>query len=299
MSERAFKVLGGFFMLLVLLSICNKRDRQMSYRAPRAADQYNVNVQTIVSAGDGLNLTAVGELLKKAKDAEELEHLLNSANNGVNNLDLDEDGSVDYIYVTEYGDDRVKGFSLTTQPKPGETQEIATIEVEKSGSQAQVQIQGNQQIYGQNQYYHSSFGLTDFLILSWLFRPHPMYMSPWGYGHYPTYYSRPATRPYSSYSRDMRRSTSGSGFRSSRQSRVRSSVKSPNAGRSASSIKAPLKNPTTAQKQFQARNPSKQVKSGGFGRSTNRTTSRSSTTRSRSVRRSAPSRSRSFSGGGK
>lgn len=299
MSERAFKVLGGFFMLLVLLSICNKRDRQMSYRTPRAADQYNVNVQTVVSASEGLNLAAVGELLKQAKDAEEFERLLNSANNGVNNLDLDEDGAVDYINVTEYGDSRVKGFSLTTQPKPGETQEVATIEIEKAGGQAQVQIQGNQQIYGQNQYYHSSFGLTDLLILSWMFRPHPMYASPWGYGRYPTYYSRRATRPYSSYSRDMRRTTQGSTFNSSSRSQVRSSVKSPNAGKSASSIKAPLKNPTATQKQFQARNPSKQAKSGGFGRSTNRTTSRSTTTRSSSVRRTAPSRSRSFSGGGK
>jgi len=297
-SERAFKVLGGFFMLLVLLSICNKRDRQMSSRTPAAA-RYDVTVQTAVSASEGLNLAAVGELLKKAKDAQELERLLNSANNGVNNLDLDEDGSVDYIYVTEYGDNRVKGFSLTTQPKPGETQEIATIEIEKAGSEAQVQIQGNQQIYGQNQYYRSSFGLTDFLILSWLFRPHPLYASPWGYGRYPSYYSRPRTRASNDYNRDMRRATRGSTFSSSSRSQISSSAKSPNAGKSASSIKAPLKNPTSAQKQFQARNPSRQVRSGGFGRSTNRATSRSTTTRSTSVRRSAPSRSRSFSGGGK
>ncbi len=297
MNERAFKVLGGFFMLLVLLSICNKRDRQTSVRSA-APDQYNVNVQTIVSAAEGLNLAAVGDLLKQAKDAETFERLLNSADNGVNNLDLNEDGVVDYIHVTEYGDERIKGFSLTTQPSPGETQEVATIEIEKVGSDAQVQIKGNEQIYGRDHYYHSHFGLTDMLILGWLFRPHPMYMSPWGYGSYPSYYSRPATRPYGDYQSRVRRS--GSSFTSSTRSRVSSSVKSPHAGKAATSIKAPLKNPTASQKQFQARNPSKQVKSGGFGRSTRRsTTSRSTTTRSTSVRRSAPSRSRSFSGGGK
>lgn len=297
MNEKAFKVLGGFFLLLVLLSICNKRDRQPSSRPAASSDQYNVNVQTVVSASEGLNLAAVGDLLKDAKDAETFERLLNSADNGVNNLDLDEDGVVDYIHVTEYGDDRVKGFSLTTQPGPGETQEVATIEVEKVGSDAQVQIQGNEQIYGQNHYHHSRFGLTDMLILGWMFSPHRMYGSPWGYGSYPQYYSRPATRSQSDYQRSSR---SGSSYTSSNSSRMSSSAKSPNAGKSATSVKAPLKNPTSAQKQFQARNPSKQAGSGGFGRSTNQSTpSRSTTTRSSTVRRSAPSRSRSFSSGGK
>ena len=300
MNEKAFKVLGGFFLLLVVLSICNKRDRQPSSRQAAVSDQYNVNVQTVVSAADGLNLAAVGDLLQKAKDGETFERLLNSANNGVNNLDLDEDGTVDYIYVTEYGDERVKGFSLTTQPKAGETQEVATIEVEKSGSNAQVQIQGNEQMYGRNHYHHSSFGLTDMLILGWMFSPRRAYASPWGYGSYPPNYSRSAARSNSDYQSSVRRSTSGSSYNSSTQSRVNSNTKSPNAGKSAASVKAPLKNPTTAQKQFQARNPSKQTTSGGFGRSTNKSsTSRSTTTRSSSVRRSAPSRSRSFSGGGK
>ncbi len=295
MNEKAFKVLGGFFLLLVLLSICNKSDRRSRYTS---AEQYDVTVQTIIPASEGLNLIAVGELLKKAKDAEEFERLLNSPDNGVNNLDLNEDGKVDYIYVTEYGDDRVKGFSLTTQPAPGETQEVATIEIEKSGSDANVQIRGNEQIYGQNNYYHSRFGLTDMLILGWLFRPHSLYASPWGYGRYPSYYRQPSVRPYNDYRRNVSRTTGGSSFTSSTRSSVSSTVKSPNAGKSAASIKAPLKNPTSSQKQFQARNPSKQVKSSGFGRAKSRSASKS-VTRSSSVRRSAPSRSRSFSGGGK
>ncbi len=296
MNEKALKILGGFFLLIVVMSICSKRNRTDSYMTQTRGDRYDVNVQTMVPASEGLDLKAVGSLLKEAETGKEFETLLNSPDNSVNNLDLDEDGKIDYIYVTEYGSEQVKGFSLTTQPTPGETQEIATIEVEKvSDSQAQVEIQGNEQIYGQNHYYRSSFGLTDFLIMSWLFSPRPLYASPWGYNSYPPNYAPRPTRPYSDYQRDMNRRTRGSAFSSASNSRVGSNVRSPNAGKAASTIKAPLKNPTASQRQFQARNPSQQVRSGGFGRSSQS----QSTTRSSTVRRSAPSRSGGFSRGGK
>lgn len=295
MNEKALKVLGGFFIVVVLLSICNKREPRYGSGSARQ-ENYNVNVQTVITADEGLNLVAVGELLKKAKDGAEFEKLLNSPNNGVNNLDLNEDGQVDYISVTEYGDSRVKGFSLTTEPAPGETQEVATIEVEKAGDQANVQIQGNERLYGQNHYHHSSFGLMDFVILSWLFQPRPLFASPYGYNNYPGGYRPYSTQPYQSYQRDMRSTTRNSTFSQSGRSTLGSNVNSPNAGKNATSVKAPLKNPSTSQKAFQQRNPSKQIRSGGFGRSSS-STSRSTT--SSSVRRSAPSRSGSMSRGGK
>lgn len=293
MNENVFKVLGGFFIVLVLMSLCSKRDRSV----PRAAgDQYNVNVQTIVPASEGLDLKAVGELLKKADTAEEFEKLLNSPDEGVNNLDLNEDGKVDYIKVTEYGDDKVKGFSLTTEPAQGEEQEVATIEVEQvTDKEARMQIQGNEQIYGPNHFYHSSFGLMDMLILSYLFSSHTPFISPYGYGGYPGGYSPYSTRPINDYRRDVAGRTGSSTFQASQTRAVSSTVQSPNAGKAAKSVRAPLKNPTSSQRQFQAQNPSKQVRSGGFGRST---TSRSAT-QSRSVRQSPSRRSGGFSRGGK
>jgi len=268
--------------VVIIWSFCSRSEER--------PDSYNVEVQTIVPAAEGLDLKAVGELLKKADDAKSFEKLLNSKDEGINNLDLNEDGNVDYIFVTEYGNEKVKGFSLTVEPTPGETQEVATIEVEKTADgQADVQVQGNEQIYGTNHYYHSHFGLTDFLIMSYLFRPHSYYASPWHYGAYPGYYNRYSTVAPSGYNSRVR--NMGSGFRSTSSPVIQSSVNSPNSGKTAQSIRAPLKNPTSSQKAFQARNPSKQVRSGGFGRR--------STTRSPSVRSSSSSRSRSFSRGGK
>ena len=277
MSENIFKYLAIFFFIIVAWSFCSDPDE-------RANEYYDVNVQTLVPASDGLDLKAVGELLKKAKTAEELEQLLNSPAQGINNLDLDGDGNVDYISVSEYGSEKIKGFSLSTQPVSGETQELATIEVEKtSESEGQMQIRGNEQIYGRNHYYHSHFGFTDFLIMSYLFSPHRSYMSPWGYGAYPGYYSPYRTTSYNDYRNRTGRYTSGSSFNNRSSSSINSNVKSPNAGKSARSVRAPLKNPSSSQKSFQARSRTS-TRSGGFGRSS-------------SLRKSSSSRSGGFRSG--
>ncbi len=265
MNENLFKFLALFFFVIVVWSFCSEPERN---------EVYDVNVQTLVPASDGLDLKAVGALLKKAEDGEQFEKLLNSPEERVNNLDLNGDGQVDYIKVTEYGEGDVKGFSLTTEAAGGEEQELATIEVEKAGEQANVEIQGNEQIYGRNHYYHSSFGLGEMLLLGWMFSPHRAWVSPWGYGSYPGYYS-----PYSTWSQDRyrgRTSAMGQSYRSANSSTLSKSVTSPNAGKTASQVRAPLKNPTASQKQFQARSSSR-TRSGGFGRSSSglRSSSRS------------------------
>ncbi len=257
MNEKIFKGLAGIFIFLIAISF---------FWPGGGEKNYNVNVQTMVYAGDGLDLATIGTLLKKAKNAEDLEKLLNDPATGVNNLDLNEDGKVDYIKVTEYGSDQDNnnGFSLTVEPAPGEVQEIATIDIAKSGDKAEVEVRGNEQIYGQNHYYHSSFGITDMLFMYWLFRPHPMYMSPWGYGHYPGSY-----RPYSTVSHnEYRNRTAGKrDLKRASNSRIKNKATSPNAGKSAArGIKAPLKKPTRSQRSFQKRNPSKQMSRGAFGR---------------------------------
>lgn len=234
---------------------------------PAEKANYDVTVQTLSEAGEGLDLRAVGELVKKAENAEAFEKLLNAGSGGVNNLDLNEDGKVDYISVTEYGTDTVKGFSLTTQPAPGETQEIATIEIEKKDeASAAVNVKGNEGIYGRNNSYFGHFGITDMLLLGYLFRPHPLYASPWGFGSYPGGFRDYSTAPSSDYRNRMAAQSSSSGLKPASGSAIKSGISSPNAGKTATSIKAPLKNPTMAQKSFQQRNPSSQLKTGGFGR---------------------------------
>lgn len=279
MSKGTNLLFFGVFILVffAVFGGCGKNSNRNNY--------YNTNITVSQDASEDLDLQAVGEIMKTVADGEELEQKLNGTNPQINNLDLDENGTVDYITVTEYGSGNVKGFSLTTQLESGEEQEIATIEIEKDGEYANSEIRGNQHIYGHNHYYHSRFGVTDFILMSWLFSNRPLWHSPYHYGYYPTYY-----RSYGPLSHRVYRSqtapyrNSGTFSRSS-TSTLSHSVSSPNSGKNATSIKAPLKNPSQAQKSFQARNPSKKVGSGGFGQAT--------------VRKSSSSRTGSYRGGGK
>jgi hypothetical protein len=284
------KVGVGIFAVLIFVSSCSNCSRSNKYRSQST---YNVTVQQTVGsdAADGLDLQAVGNLVKRAEDAAMFERVLNDPDTGLNNLDLDENNQVDYIQVTEYGSGNLRGFSLTVDLSGGQTQEVATIEIEKSSDGAHIQTYGNSHIYGSNHYYHSRTSLTDVLIIGWLFSGNrSFYHSPWGYNRYPSYYNGYAPRSYDSYRRNVSNSTQGSSFSKGSASQLSSTATSPNAGKNATNIKAPLKSPSTAQKSFQARNPSKSVKSGGFGRSSKP---------SPSVRSSSSYRSGSSRGGGK
>lgn len=251
----------GIFIFLIISS--------MFTNCRRSKSNYDVTIQqTLVDdAASGLNLQAVGELVQTVKNAEAFERRLNDSSEGINNLDLDEDDQVDYIQVTEYGEGNMRGFSLTVDLAENETQEVATIEIEKTDdSRAHVQTYGNRSIYGSNHYYRSSFGLTDILIMGWLFGGNrPYYTSPWSYGRYPNYYRNYSPMPRRTYDRRMSTRTQSSRFKPASSSSIRSQVKSPNASKTANNIKAPLRNPTRSQKSFQARNPSKKIASGGFG----------------------------------
>lgn len=229
-------------------------------------------------ASDGLDLQAVLELAKKSQNAEALEKSLNQSG-GVNNLDLDEDGYADYIFVTEYGDGNNRGFSLTVKINDGtEEQEIATLEFVKEGNEVQSQVRGNEQIYGRNHYYHSRISLTDIILFNYLFSPHRAWSSPYYYGgSYPRY----RTVNYTTYRTRTSSYKQGAASRASTSSQVKSSSVSPNRNKSATSVKAKLKTPTTSQKSFQTRTTSK-VKSGGFGRSSGTTRSTSSSSGSTS-----------------
>lgn len=96
--------------------------------------------------GDNLNLQALGELVRRSANAQAIEGELNKPNS-INNLDLDGDGQVDYIKVTEYANGNTKGFSFTVELAGGQTQEVATVELQQGqGNQATMNIQGNQTV---------------------------------------------------------------------------------------------------------------------------------------------------------
>jgi len=243
---------------------------------------YNSSSTTVTvdaEAKSGLDLEAVTALVEKVENAEQLEKKLNEQN-GINNLDLNEDDKVDYISVTEYGDKDSYGFSLTVEPAEGEQQEIATIEITKENDKAKVHVSGNQHVYGHGHHFSSTHLIGGLLLYSYLSRPHPYYYSPWGWGRYPGYYSYYRPVPYNSYRSHTRSYVSTSKVTRSSTATSASKLTSPNKDKVANKgIKKSLSNPTKSQKSFQARNPSKATKSGGFGRTSSSRSSTSSSSR--------------------
>lgn len=266
---------------------------------PQATQFGDININARVQAADGLDLRAVGEAVKKVKSAEEFEQQLNQPG-GVNNLDLNEDGKVDFIHVTEYGAEGAgaRGFSLTVQPAVGETQEIATIEVEKPASEqqpAEVTVRGDPHVYGHGHHYQWQMPFASMLLASYLFRPHPFYVSPFHFGYYPSYYGvgYRAASPMRYASRT--RAALSTVQAPQRVSAGSSKLQSPNAGKTASrGVRASLRNPTRSQRSFQARSR-RASSSRGFARRAGNRAGRAAPAPRRAAR---PFRSRGFRRGG-
>lgn len=101
--------------------------------------------------GDNFSLEAALEEFKKAKNLEAFEKAINKEDNRVHNLDLNEDGDIDYISVNDHAEKDVHAIVLSAQVGKEETQDIAVIEIEKNGDEsAQLQIVGDVDLYGED-----------------------------------------------------------------------------------------------------------------------------------------------------
>ncbi len=101
--------------------------------------------------GDNFDLYGALELFKKADTPEAFEKAINSNDNEVNNLDLDGDGKVDYVKVMDKKDGDAHTLVLQVDVSESEKQDVAVIEVEKTGdNKAHVQIVGDEELYGKD-----------------------------------------------------------------------------------------------------------------------------------------------------
>ena len=151
--------------------------------------QEKINVVSSSSAaGEGLDLQAVGELFKEAETLEDFEQALNDPETGVNNLDLNEDGDVDYIRILEEAEGETRVIILQAALGEDEFQDVATIEVEKSAEDnVQMQVHGNAALYGPDVYYAPAVvHVHQWAMLGWLYRASwRPYRSVYYWGHYP------------------------------------------------------------------------------------------------------------------
>ena len=100
--------------------------------------------------GDNFSLQGALEMFKQASSPEDFEKLINTQNNNVNNLDLNGDGEIDYVKVVDKSGGNAHAFVLQVAVSETEDQDIAVIELEKTGdTTAILQIIGDEDIYGE------------------------------------------------------------------------------------------------------------------------------------------------------
>lgn len=115
-----------------------------------AQAQNESSVDSTGLPGDNFNLQGALAMFQKASSPEDFEKLLNAPDNHVNNLDLNGDGDIDYIRVIDNNDKDAHAFVLQAVISETESQDIAVIEIEKTGdTTAILQIIGDEDIYGE------------------------------------------------------------------------------------------------------------------------------------------------------
>lgn len=157
--------------------------------------------------GDQLDLKAVLNLFSSSNNLESFEKSLNEENKGINNLDLNADGETDYIMVEDIMDSTTHAIVLRVATSEKELQDVAVIEVEKTGNEtAQAQIIGDEELYGANYIIEAGDDDSDkeaaefqraiVVVNVWAwpcvrfvyaptYRP---YRSPWRWGYYPNWW---------------------------------------------------------------------------------------------------------------
>ncbi len=174
-----------------------------------------------------LDLNAVASLFGDSRDLYDFEKRLNDPYYQISNLDLNDDGYVDYLRVIETVDGSFHFIVIQAVIGNRRYQDIATIEVYKSYNQTYVQVVGNTYIYGPNYIVEPNYYYTpEIFKIFWQPRFYHAYRSSYRWRHYPSYYRPWRPIPVSYYHRHIRKHISHSNsYRYTKHRRARHSRK--------------------------------------------------------------------------
>ena len=277
------RLLSALLLTAFLLPACKSNDGTKTTQKNQTNTTKTVTVREKVA--EGLDLSLLPELVAEAKNAEELENLLNTSE--INNLDLNDDDEIDYLNVEEYREGADRGFLLYTDDE-GTRTELAQVLISQESETAAVSVNGNPEYYGNQGQYRSSFPVGQILLAGWLFnmaRPR-YYHPPYSAGRYPPSYR--SRRPVSSSLYRNRLRNSASSIRSrlnASTSRPTTTYKSTTTSKSGANTSAGTSNNNKSLKSTQgnAFNTTNKKRSAGSGSSSTGSNFGSSSSRSRST----------------
>ncbi len=175
--------------------------------------------------GDNLNLFAVMKLFQESPTLEVFERDLNNEDMRINNLDLDQNGRIDYIRVVDHADGSFHSIVLQDALSARDIQDVAVFTVYRDRQgRVSIQLTGDEALYGQAYIVEPNYadldynetpnpGYTEYSgqtvvvnrtttyevaawpVIRFIFLPtYVVWQSPWHYNYYPSYW-RP-WRPY-------------------------------------------------------------------------------------------------------
>lgn len=192
----------AFVVTAIFFSSCTVYARSYDYDRYDNSNRYsNRNVTVEAENSDisyNLDLRAVANVFADSRNLEEFERRINDYDTGINNLDLNNDGQVDYLRVIETKKGNTHLVVLQAVIGYDLFQDVASIVVERRNSNRNyVQIIGDPYIYGPYYIIEPIYVYTP-PIFSWFWGPrYYRWYSPYYWGYYPSYWSY--WRPYPTY----------------------------------------------------------------------------------------------------
>ena len=170
------KIVNVFILFLIMTGITKAQD-------VTTVDAMSEDIS------NNLDLEAVASIFGDSKDLEEFEFKLNDPETQISNLDLNEDGNVDYLRVVETAENDTHLIALQSVLGEDIYQDVATIEVEKDNSgKTRVQVVGDVYLYGPS-YIVEPVYIHRPVLFSLFWRPYYRpYRSVFYWGYYPSHY---------------------------------------------------------------------------------------------------------------
>jgi len=159
-------------------------------------------VTPTTEAGENLDLMAILEIFKDCESLEEFEKKINDEGSEVNNIDLNEDGEVDYIRVVEYVEGNTHVIVLQATIGEDQYQDVASIVLEKDDQgDISAQAVGDEDIYGEDYIVEpvEEVEVTTTVVVVVVFSPgYSPWISPYMWHRYPVWF-----HPWSPVSRSI------------------------------------------------------------------------------------------------
>lgn len=138
---------------------------------------------------DNLDLRAVASIFGDAQNLEDFERRINDPSYQISNLDLNGDNRVDYLRVIESVEQNTHLVIIQAVIDFNTYQDVATIDIDRDyNNNYQVQVVGNNYIYGANCIYEPVYNRLPLIYASLYCNNYRPYISNWRWNYYPKTY---------------------------------------------------------------------------------------------------------------